>query len=223
MGGRGSGGWYRWNTKDTTEGQHSLDVRWMHRRGMLRPGWGSSVSWSRGERQTGSIGLVAWADRVELRYRSREAGGEWEDVTETVQLDRTPCHYGGERVWFRCPRCGRRVAVLYGPGRLFLCRRCYGLAYESQREGAGGRAVSRMQAIRRRLGGEAGLAYPFPEKPKGMHWQTYTKLLDEYLACEQVYEAALYRLMARIDADLARRQADLDAARARRGSSPTPT
>jgi hypothetical protein len=72
--------------------------------------------------------------------------------------------------------CGRRGAVLYGGG-IFACRQCHGLIYESQREAPHGRALSRAQAIRMRLGGSGGMAEDFPERPKGMHWQTYSQLL----------------------------------------------
>jgi hypothetical protein len=72
--------------------------------------------------------------------------------------------------------CGRRVAVLYGPGKYFLCRRCYDLVYESQRENGMHRALRRAQAVRERLGGSVNLTKPFPEKPKAMHWETYERL-----------------------------------------------
>jgi hypothetical protein len=48
--------------------------------------------------------------------------------------------------------------------------------YESQREDCGTRLVTKAQKIRRRLGGSASLMEPFPDKPKGMHWQTYERL-----------------------------------------------
>ena len=43
----------------------------------------------------------------------------------------TPCHFGGERLWFQCPTpgCHRRAAKLYLGARVFACRRCYNLAY----------------------------------------------------------------------------------------------
>ncbi len=123
MGGAGSGNWYRFDKKTMTGECHSVDVRYLHRQGLLTPGRWFSLRWSRAGRETGSIrGAVegnARPDRVILLYRHRSGpGGEWQDVREPVPLDWTACHFGGERPWFVCPGagCGRRVAILYGPG-----------------------------------------------------------------------------------------------------------
>jgi hypothetical protein len=80
--------------------------------------------------------------------------------------------------------CGRRVAILYGPGKYFLCRHCYDLRYESQREDKNNRALRRAQKIRTRLGGSANMMEPFPERPKGMHHDTYMGLLWEHHEAE---------------------------------------
>jgi hypothetical protein len=203
MGGEGSGNWYRFGKKTTTGECHSVDVRHLHRKGLLKAGGWFSLRWSRGEHETGSIGgsveghLRLRPERVILRYRHRSGpGGEWEDVKEPVPLTWTACNFGGERPWFICPGagCGRRVAVLYGPGRYFLCRHCYDLVYESQREDGMNRALRRAQAIRERLGGSANMMEPFPEKPNGMHLDTYMSMFWEYqeaemeqLACMRVW------------------------------------
>jgi hypothetical protein len=86
-----------------------------------------------------------------------------------VELEWTSCNFGGERPWFICPRagCGRRVAVFYGAGKYLLCRHCYDLRYESQRENTTHRALRRAQKIRERLGVGVNMMEPFPEKPKG--------------------------------------------------------
>jgi hypothetical protein len=162
----------------TTDSCHSIDVRRWQRAGTLWPGSWRSWQWSRDGEVTASIQVRAEADRVVLAYRYREHGGDWEDIEEPVRLDTTDCHYGGSRTWFRCPAvgCGRRVAILYGAGRYFACRRCYGLAYSSQRENAGDRAMRRADNIRIRLGGEPGILNPFPDKPKWMRWRTYDRL-----------------------------------------------
>jgi hypothetical protein len=187
VGGVGSGSWYRLNKKSTTNECQSIDVRYLHRNGLLKPGHYFSLRWSRAGRQTGSIGGVAYREQVTLLYRHRRGpGGEWEEVKETVQLTWTACNFGGERPWFICPSsgCGRRVAVLYGPGKYFLCRHCYDLSYKSQREDKMHRALRMAQKIRKRLGGSANMTEPFPEKPKRMHWQTYERLWWEHHEAE---------------------------------------
>jgi hypothetical protein len=187
MGGVGSGNWYRFDKKTTTDECHSVDVRYLHREGLLTPGRWFSLRWSRADRETGSIqGRVSGDGRpgqITLLYRHRSGpGGEWEEVREPVSLAWTACNFGGERPWFICPgaECARRVAVLYGPGRYFLCRHCYDLVYESQRENAMNRALHKAQAIRERLGGSASMMKPFPERPKGMHHETYWRLREEH-------------------------------------------
>jgi hypothetical protein len=191
LGGAGSGNWYRFDKKTTTVECHSVDVRYLHRESPLKPGHWFSLRWSRAGRETGSIrGAVEGTDRPErvlLFYRHRSGLGDgWEDVQEPVSLDWTTCNFGGERPWFICPGagCGRRVAILYGPGKYFLCRHCYDLVYESQRDNAMYRALHKAQAIRERLGGSANMTEPFPEKPKGMHWSTYERLWWEHHEAE---------------------------------------
>jgi len=186
VGGVGSGNWYRFDKKTTTNECHSVDVRYLHRKGLLKPGIWFSLRWSRAGSETGSIrGVVGdkQPEQMILLYRHRRGlDGEWEDVRKPVELAWTECNFGGERPWFVCPGtgCGRRVAVLYGPGRYFLCRHCYDLVYESQRENAMYRALHKAQAIRERLGGSANMMEPFPEKPKGMHHETYWRLREEH-------------------------------------------
>ena len=172
MGGAGSGNWYRFDKKTTTGECHSVDVRYLYREGLLASGRWFTLRWSRAGSETGSIrGAVieeGKPERVVLTYRHRRGpGGEWEDVREPVPLTWTGCNFGGERPWFVRPGagCGRRVALLYRPGRYFLCRHCYDLTYESQRENAMYRALHKAQAIRDRLGGSANMTEPFPERP----------------------------------------------------------
>jgi hypothetical protein len=187
VGGVGSGDWFRFDKKTTTDECHSVDVRYLQRKGLLKPGSWFSLRWSRAGRETGSIqGVVSGEgrpERVTFLYRHRRGlDGEWEDVREPVELAWTACNFGGKRPWFICPGagCGRRVALLYGPGRYFLCRHCYGLTYQSQRENKMYRALHRAQDIRRQLGGSANMTGPFPEKPRGMHWSTYDRLWWEH-------------------------------------------
>ncbi|HEV2127703.1 MAG TPA: hypothetical protein VGR22_03695 [Thermomicrobiales bacterium] len=76
-------------------------------------------------------------DTLTLEYRTRGRGdAEWTPRTLRVWLEWTPCHFGGERVWFRCPGCLSRRAVHFSVGGVFRCRACHDLAYTSTREDA---------------------------------------------------------------------------------------
>ena len=158
---------------------HSIDLAWLRREKLLRVGHGSTLTWSRGGQQSGSIRIHGLADGVRLNYRQRPAGGDWRDIEEIVPLVETLTRFGGRRLWFQCLSCQRRCRVLYG-GSYFRCRRCHSLKYESQYEPAWGRSASRALKIRASLGNSAGVDDPFPCKPRGMHWATYRRLEAEY-------------------------------------------
>lgn len=200
MGGPGSGRWYRSSGRGTCESQHRLDVRWLARRGFLQPGAYGPVSWTRGGEPSGDIRVFGQAGGVELRYRVRVGGGDWEPVQQPVGLSWTPCTFGGRRPWFLCPQCRRRTAILYAAGRLFLCRGCSGLAYQSQHEGPAGRAMLRMQRTREQLG-------EHDTKPKGMHWRTYERLLDRLEVAEGCWAEGTLAMLRRTTARLEARRA----------------
>lgn len=173
MGGYGSG---RQGGKRTTNGMWRLDVHYLHRHGMLTPGRVSDLSWSRNGERLASIGVWAEAGRVILKYRSRPRGGEWEDKEYPVPLEWTDCHFGGQRPWFLCPCCYRRVAVLYG-GSIYACRHCHNLVYDCQRADEHSRLLGRAQKIQRRLGWDGPHGW---RKPKGMHQRTFDRLVREH-------------------------------------------
>ena len=65
-------------------------------------------------------------------------------------------------------------------GRWFLSRRAYRLGYASQRVTPEERLRMRARKLRRRLGDHDGcIVSPVPDKPKGMWWSTYDRLVDE--------------------------------------------
>ena len=132
------------------------------------------------------------SDRVILTYRHQSPGNEWKDESYPVYLDRTDCHLGGQRPWFLCPAsgCSRRVALLYG-GRIFACRHCYQLAYQSQRETDFDRAARRADKIRDKLGWEPGILNGGGLKPRGMHWKTFERLNRNHDAFVQVSLAGI--------------------------------
>ena len=179
MGGSGSGGWYRWDSKSTTESQYGIDIRWLKQQGYLRTGIAGSLTWSRGGEQMGFIRYCMEENRMILDCRYRPHGGEWEGVEQAISFDRTPCNYGGYRTWFLCPHCSRRVAVLYGAGKYFFCRHCYNLTYGSQQESLQDRLMRKARKIRERLRASDNLIESILFKPKNMHQKTFDRLRRE--------------------------------------------
>jgi glycine/D-amino acid oxidase-like deaminating enzyme len=68
----------------------------------------------------------------------------------------------------------------YGSGALFACRHCYDLAHASQYEAVNRRGLGNARKIRIQLGGSPNILEEFPDKPKGMHWQTYEQLRESH-------------------------------------------
>jgi len=208
MGGFGSGR-PSGSGRDKVEYSRSIDVNRLHREGCLHAGWMGGWQWNQGAEKVASINLRAEPDWLHLSYRVRIAGGEWDNIEEPVRVVRVPCRFGGARPYFICPgvvndiACGRRVAKLHGPGRYFLCRHCYRLAHASQSEGTWDRTLRRANKIKQRLGGDPGMAAPFPPKPKGMWRRTYDRLREEAfdaeMRAEEAFEINAARLLARIE------------------------
>jgi len=181
MGGYGSG---RRGGRETTADYRRLDVRELHRAGVLTPGWRGGWNWYRNGKKRASINIEVHELAMVLRY-SATTNGERKSYDYAVGLSWTGCTFGGKRPWMLCPCCGRRVAMLFG-GAVFACRHCHKLAYESQRETSGDRAIRRADAIRKRMGWPAGFLNGLGDRPKHMRHSTYLKLLTEYNALVQI-------------------------------------
>ena len=194
MGGYGSGrtGW-----KGKVENCRSIDVNRLSKEGFFGPDTGSAGRGRLTASRFASIGLSAEADQLILNYRVCRNGEDWTDVEEAVPLARSPCRFGGVRSHFECPGVKngrpyrRRVTKLYLGGEYFLCRHCYDLAYASQSEAPHYRLMRRADKRKIALGGP-GTVSSFLPKPKGMHWRTYHRYMDEIDAAEaQALQAVL--------------------------------
>jgi hypothetical protein len=165
-----------------------LDVRQIARRHLLRDGGTFGWHWTNSYTgdTVGSISVTTFADSLRLNYRS-----DGTPVRESVQIDRTACTYGGTRPWLRCPRCNRRVAVLFLRGGRFVCRHCGNVVYGSQAEDALGRTWRRQQKLESRLGENW-------TRPKGMHHRTRERLLDGIFDCEERRDDALAQFIGRM-------------------------
>jgi hypothetical protein len=205
-----SRGGHNWRGTGTVEGIRSLDVMKLAHAGYLASSRIGSWQWTYRRDTTATIGITGGRDGITLDYRVRSGGNDWESIKQRVPICWTPCRFGGERPWFVCNVwaggvcCGRRVAKLYGVGRLFACRHCYRLGYAVQRGGPTDRAHHRLARLHRQLGsnydGPDGL---LPQRPKWMRKRTYDRIVQEIEVGEehldQVFTIGAQRILARID------------------------
>lgn len=177
-------------TRPQTGWAARLDVRKLARDGVLMPESVTTWRWSNGLVAT----MRAHDHELVLSYRYTFNNGE-RDIEARVALERMPCPYGGSRTWFGCPRCHRRVAILYlwgWPG----CRTCTRMAYPSQSEDAMGRSWRRTRKIETKLAGGAG-EWNY-RRPKGMRKSTFERLREAYWREEEIRDHALVEFMARM-------------------------
>jgi len=162
-----------------------LDVRKLDRADSLQPGRYFSWKWSRGDEPAGHIGIRAGIDHVRLVYTWTPYSGDAQSFDYPVWVERTPCHYGGSRPWWLCPRCHSRRGLIYGVARdgRFGCRECMRLGYSSETEDV----VSRLWRKQRKL--EAKLEENY-RKPKGMHSRTYQRIFAKIDEVEERKDAA---------------------------------
>lgn len=107
-----------------------------HRRGLME--FGEVICWhfQREFKDILFMTIDVERNRVVLRFDYQAPRRNLKKIELPIWLDWSKCGFGGNRVWFRCPGlpCGRsRVAVLYQAGGGFVCRKCCGLSYLSQR------------------------------------------------------------------------------------------
>lgn len=136
-------------------------------------GWGSGRARNFGSLRETDFSVLDILDLVRA-YPSLLRGAENMDFiftrlgktwTKRFHFTRTACFFGGQRIWFVCPGCGRRAAKLYGRWD-FRCRRCRGFHYDSQYDRMTGTA-NRLNRIEAKL------------KRKGLHLWTIIRLEEQ--------------------------------------------
>lgn len=159
----------RWGTKPIINNCLRLNMKRLREIGTTTSNGWKSIAWGEGEDRA-KINVFSRATdeqpSLQMSYKIRPRGEtDWTDCDYTINLERTPCNFGGSRLWFRCPRCERRSAMLYSHGNKFICRRCGGFCYESQNEN------------RRGMWGLMGVVYDNEKRAEklyeGKRWQTH--------------------------------------------------
>lgn len=161
---------------------------------------------------------------LRLKYTiTDKQADEKTEVDYPIPLDYTECNFGGYRPWFRCPgvvdgkRCGRRARKLYLPHRrwaeYYLCRHCYDLGYTSSRTSGDNVKQAELRYRRTFAKADAKNRRPHPnndpwspDRPKGMHHDTFEELLEDVREARREWDEAMHaelrRLAGRCDIDV---------------------
>ncbi|MEO9589393.1 MULTISPECIES: hypothetical protein [Marinobacter] len=180
MGGMFSGRKPSKTTKPCPEQFISLDVRELQRDQLLEPGQAYNLHQYTQGMKLGVLSVVTHGDCLELKFIACDRQAQF--ASQFIEIAWTPCHFGGYRPWFLCPGeyCGRRVAILYGPTPN-LCRHCWRIAYQSQRENQIQRMFRKLRSIEASYPGQPNNSTPETrERPKGMHHRTFDLLQKKH-------------------------------------------
>ena len=135
-----------------------------------------------------------YKDKLVLEYFNKQGNQDWEHIHDTIYFSTEPNNYGGNRLYFECPECSNRFRFLYHHWGCFICRQCSKLNYTIQQRSKGfDVSLCRMRHILyHKLRVKENLApidmkSYIPDKPKGMHYNTYNKHLIKLREVQKVY------------------------------------
>ena len=122
-----------------------------------------------------------------------------------LKLVSQPRHFGGHQPYLLCPHCNEKACILYliQPKEIG-CRKCLNLAYDSQYYRHPAPKLLKANKLRVQLGGKSGLLNPLPERPKGMHLDTYERALRKILELESSHVTQSYESMRDLRSESAR-------------------
>ncbi len=107
-----------------------------------------------------------------------------------IPIEKQACNYGGFRYFFHCPKCGKRMRMLYHQKGRFLCRKCMNLGYFTQRLCPSTRILIMSNNIEKLLEARGGSLY---KKPPRMKQRAFKKLQDRHFEYRHVKQMAATR------------------------------
>ena len=127
----------------------------------------------------GHFFTMTWNNDLRLSFRADGSTLHALDIGQRIEVERTACHFGGERFWFRCPYCESRRRVLYIYRHGIECRGCLDLPYQVENETRDDRAFRRYRKFSLRYFDDDYILEPYLPKPPWQRWRTHYRALDE--------------------------------------------
>jgi len=160
--------------KTKVEDLLSVDLRVLKRTGALMDGCTSVIQWFRQDQYLGEYRVVATTDDLSINCHIQRSP-EY-NISEKVELTYTNCYLGGSRPWMVCPRCHRRIMILYLATAGLGCRHCLNLTYASRNEGRTDQLLRSVRNSRKKVGAATDLSTPIPPKKKWQQNKKYNRL-----------------------------------------------
>ncbi len=134
--------WYYYSKRSTTDDYSQIWSIFSLKRDKVLKNWEYTFSgtsrWTRNGEPNGSMSFELTKDdyhgklRVYFTQTDRDTGVETKH-DYCINLESTPCHFGGRRWWFTCPCRHNRCTKLYlQRNGIFASRKTLNLSYESR-------------------------------------------------------------------------------------------
>src|SRR3954468_10595876 len=78
------------HARPSVDTARSLDVNKLHKAGCLKTGWAGGWQWTEAGERVAWIQLRAEEGYLQLDYRARASGGEWQPISQAVRMTRVP-------------------------------------------------------------------------------------------------------------------------------------
>lgn len=169
-----------------------------HLAGRIFKDGGMPYSWTRNGRPSGSIAIYydKGHDCIVFAYDSDGTEG----IRNHIDYELVPNNYGGSRMYFICPGCGRRSRFLCSHKKEFLCRKCAGLYYDIQQICKDDKAITYIDKILKALKVDINGMDNFEKarympywKPKYMRQLKFDLLRNELIRHQESFWSSLAR------------------------------
>ncbi len=131
-------------------------------------------TWVRQYQEVGNTLVEFFRYKVKLVLADKNCiRAETENGTYDIPIEEKPCNYGGSYFFFHCPKCDKRMRILYCVKGFFLCRKCANLGYFIQRVRPDLRCLIMRDKIKEKIESRAGT---LDRKPPWMKKRTYEQL-----------------------------------------------
>lgn len=81
------------------------------------------------------VSINSFVKKANTKLKEKLLVSEIDALGFKIKLGTSDTRFGGKRLWFMCPVCGRRIGIIYKHpiSNLIGCRKCLHLVYAKQR------------------------------------------------------------------------------------------